>query len=1017
MAVAFRIVRLALLLGVAPALAGAQQPPVRTYTTVDGLPSDAVTHIEFDSRGFLWVFAGDGVSRFDGARFSNYNTDDGLPDRRVFDLLETADGEYWFATARGLCRFNRSGPGPLCEVLNPDDAGRPTAFNVLLEDGPRIWCGTARGLYVLEPSENRRRLRLVDLAIPTDASRAITALLKDRSGAIWIGTLENGLYRLAGERVEHYDTRHGLPMPEIASLYEDRDGGVWAGIRSHVRGGLCRLSAAPDPSRPIVEAVYLPTTEVTHWIHTVFETRDAKLLVGAPNGLFRLMPPSGGGPRALTRFPEGRIPCSREVWRLAEDRHGNLWVATDCGLTKISLNGFTFFSTASGLAHPVVNAIVESNDGELVVITPRTDGVDLALNLFSAGRFTTIVPRRPAQSTAAGWGWSQTIQQDQTGRWWFPTASDLVFVFPPVERTVDIARVLPAARPLPRAEPGSEAFRVYPDRRGNLWIALAGTARGLARLDAGSNIVRDVTAEAGLPRDTLVTAFGEDRSGQVWIGTADQGVLRYAGGRYARFSPGSGPGGWILATHVDSRGTVWLASSTDGLVRVDDQSSDRPTFVRFSTSNGLSSNNARSLTGDNWGRLYVGNSHGVDRFDPSTGAVRWFTLTDGLPKGVIENAYRDRRGNLWFGSTFGLSRFVPAADRVRRPPAIYLTAVDVSGVRREVFQIGGSTVALSPLRRAENSLTIEYAGLSADLDEPLKYQFKLDGKSDWSTATEQRTVNYANLSGGAYRFLVRAVDAEGHVSDAPALLEFAIPPPIWMRWWFLVMAAAATSLGAFAAHRYRVRRLLEVAGMRTRIATDLHDDIGANLTRIAVLSEVARQKTTDAGTRDRLDSIATISRESVSAMSDIVWAINPERDGLLDLVRRMRQHAGEVFSAGEIELHFSAPEADRPLKLDIDLRRDVFLVFKEAVNNAARHSGGSKAEVEFHADAHLVTLRVSDDGRGFDAAAASEGQGLDSMRRRAGRLAGTLEIASGSAGTTVTLTAPVQGRRAARAAE
>jgi signal transduction histidine kinase len=322
-----------------------------------------------------------------------------------------------------------------------------------------------------------------------------------------------------------------------------------------------------------------------------------------------------------------------------------------------------------------------------------------------------------------------------------------------------------------------------------------------------------------------------------------------------------------------------------------------------------------------------------------------------------------------------------------------------------VFQIGERTAAVSALRRAENSLSIEYAGLSADLAEPLNYQFKLEGRSEWSTATEQRSVNYANLSGGAYRFLVRAVDSEGNVSVEPAALEFAIPPPVWARWWFVALAVGTIAIAGYAAHRYRVRRLLEVAGMRARIATDLHDDIGANLTRIAVLSEVARQKTTEAETQDRLDSIATISRESVSAMGDIVWAINPERDGLLDLVRRMRRHAAEVFSARDIDLRFSAPDAERPLKLDIDVRRDVFLVFKEAVNNAARHSGCSKAEVDFHADPSLVTLRVSDNGRGFDCSAPGDGQGLDSMRVRAERLGGSVNIVSGPGGTTVTLTA------------
>jgi signal transduction histidine kinase len=311
-------------------------------------------------------------------------------------------------------------------------------------------------------------------------------------------------------------------------------------------------------------------------------------------------------------------------------------------------------------------------------------------------------------------------------------------------------------------------------------------------------------------------------------------------------------------------------------------------------------------------------------------------------------------------------------------------------------------------------LTVEYLGLSGDLGERLQFQYRLDGVSEWSPPTDQRTVHYANLSAGDYRFLVRAVDADGNVSSRPATLAFVIPPPLWMRWWFLTLVGAALGLAAYAAHRYRVRRILEIAGMRARIATDLHDDIGSNLTRIAVLSEVARQQTGEGPTRDRLDSIATISRESVSAMSDIVWAINPESDGLLDLVRHMRRHATEAFSAGDLELRFSAPEGDTTLKLDIDVRRDFFLVFKEAVNNAARHSGCTLVEVDCRVDSGHVTLRVSDNGSGFDPNAAGDGQGLPSMRRRAQRLGGSLEIASSKGGgTTVNLKISVDRREGA----
>jgi signal transduction histidine kinase len=221
------------------------------------------------------------------------------------------------------------------------------------------------------------------------------------------------------------------------------------------------------------------------------------------------------------------------------------------------------------------------------------------------------------------------------------------------------------------------------------------------------------------------------------------------------------------------------------------------------------------------------------------------------------------------------------------------------------------------------------------------------------------------------------------------------------------------------AYRYRVARLLEMANMRTRIATDLHDDIGANLTRIALLSEVAKLQYGDhraPGPQDVVDdaldgplvSISRIARESVGSMSDIVWAINPSRESLLDLIRRMRRHAEEIFTLRDIELRFTTPEGRESLKLGMSVRRDLLLIFKEAVNNAARHSKCSRVEIDLRVEGARLALMVVDNGRGFDTSIESEGQGLTSMRRRAHSLGGTLEVTSDKAlGTTVTLEVPL----------
>jgi signal transduction histidine kinase len=204
--------------------------------------------------------------------------------------------------------------------------------------------------------------------------------------------------------------------------------------------------------------------------------------------------------------------------------------------------------------------------------------------------------------------------------------------------------------------------------------------------------------------------------------------------------------------------------------------------------------------------------------------------------------------------------------------------------------------------------------------------------------------------------------------------------------------------------------------VRTRIAADLHDDIGSALSRIAILSEVTRrQGNVEAAVSAPLGVIAGASRDLVDSMSDIVWAINPNKDHLRDLIQRMRRFASDLFTARQIEFSFDAPGEEQALRIGADLRRQVFLIFKEAVNNIARHSRCTQAQIEMRIEKRWLTVRVADNGPGFDSAQPSEGQGLASMQARAKELGGKLEIISNDqTGTTVLLKAPLAARVSSR---
>jgi two-component sensor histidine kinase len=558
-------------------------------------------------------------------------------------------------------------------------------------------------------------------------------------------------------------------------------------------------------------------------------------------------------------------------------------------------------------------------------------------------------------------------------------------------------------------------FRLFEDSGGRIWVSTTSAQTlGLARWDPVDQRLHDMAGTPGLPslKEELPRAFAEDRAGNIWIGLTT-GLARFADGAFTVFTAADGlPTGRIMNLYVDHSGRLWFTSDTAGLVHVDHAGDARPTFVSYSTAQGLASNSTEAIVEDANGYLYVGGGNGLDRFDPATLRVKHFTTADGLPAGLFRAAFRDRTGVLWFGMTGGLARLVPMLERPAVPPPVVMIGVRVSGKPQPVSALGERDMSLPDIAPDQNQVQIDFVGLGFRSGDVLRYQYRLDGADpQWSAPGLQRTVTYASLAPGRYRFHVQAVNSEGVVSDHPASLGFTILHPFWLRWWFITLSALVVGLAIQTLYRYRVARLLEMANMRTRIATDLHDDIGANLTRIALLSEVAKQTPADGTSGDAdgpLSSIARIARESVSSMSDIVWAINPKRESLIDLTRRMRQHAEEVFTLRGIEMHFTAPGAADTLKLGVDVRRDLLLIFKEAINNAVRHSRCSRVDIDLRLSGLRLSLEVADNGAGFDASIEREGQGLVSMRRRALRLNGTLEISSdGGVGTRLTLNIPM----------
>jgi ligand-binding sensor domain-containing protein len=258
---ACRLITLAAWLVIALCLStSAQQLPIKTYTSADGLAQNNVSRAVFDTQGFLWFCTREGLSRFDGYKFTNYGTKDGLPDPNVTCLVENAPGEYWLGTDNGLVYFNAKGQpakegraGTMFTVLVPTGVNEPLAVNALLKDkNGRVWCGTDIGLLQVEKKNGAFVLTPTHLWQPQTHKNIIKSLFEDRQGRIWAGSRGTIYYQSSDGSWVERGASDGVPKIEVLNFCEDRDGRIWAGTGR----GLLELESAPQQDRPLVRRIF-----------------------------------------------------------------------------------------------------------------------------------------------------------------------------------------------------------------------------------------------------------------------------------------------------------------------------------------------------------------------------------------------------------------------------------------------------------------------------------------------------------------------------------------------------------------------------------------------------------------------------------------------------------------------------------------------------------------------------------------------------------------------------------------
>ena len=955
----------------------------RSWEIDDGLPHNRVMGIAQTSDGYLWFATPYGLARFDGVRFTPFWEKISATEDNVCSILAARDGFLWIGTIHGGVGRWRGGH---FEVIVPESAdGR--AVNAFAEDGDgAVWFGMDGA-----PRTGRWGGGTITWFSGQDglttgrraASR--TAVAATKTGRLWFSNADACGW-FDGRRFTLVDPEAG-PYVHLAAA---GDGGMWA-----IRGpSLVRYHA--DGRKEVIEDD-LGTLSVS----VLLEDSSGALWLGSNNA-------------GLIRYQDGRfsrVPVESAVVTLFEDDEGALWAGTLAG-GAVSLRPRRLHLRTLGDGLPGVDtySICEDAEGRL----------------WLAGRNRMLVRGDDAENSSfsaiPGWAnnWAvMTVAPAADGGMWLGTLGGLVRWRDGEFRRESFQEPLTA---------------LLTDRAGDLWMA---TTTGMLFRRRGGAYLPIEAPEGG----AQLIALAEDGAGRLWAGGLDGRVFFRENDKFHRVEmPGVGVGDPIRFIIPDGPETVWIGIYRQGLYRW-----RAGRVSRLPESAGLPTRDVRTLARGAFDDLWIGTAGGL--FQVSSAAldaawdgrasklpVRAYGRQDGLPSaefalGFRGAAVRTRDGHLWFATARGVVD-VDLKATVEQPAKRRVLIEEVwSG---DVLVARGGVAGSLELPPRATRLRINFTLPQAGMGERLRFRYRLLGGGDdgWVETGVLRMAAFSHLPAGSYRFEVMAGMDDGTWMPTSAGVDLIVRA----RWWETTAAKAAATvfgLGVVAwlvrgivllRVRSRIRRLQqahEVERERARIARDMHDELGANLTQINMVSRLACMESPETA-REHLEEIAAIARRTVDSLDEIVWAVNPRYDTLAALVEYLGMYAAAFLASVRIACETELPRQPPPCPLSANVRYHLFLAVKEALNNVAKHSGARMVRLRADWDGRRLSVEILDDGRGFDPAVAREAgaDGLKNLRERMKELHGECRIESRAGeGTRVVLEWPLRAERSALTTE
>jgi len=1016
----YRLITLLSLICTAASVLG--QPPdfhFQNITTANGLSSNQITCLYQDHDGFLWIGTHFGLNRYDGNEVQTFYHDNQNPNsisgNDIVDVLEDQQNIFWIATKDGgLTRYD---PSQLRDKQfhqfknNPGDrnsiaTNRLTCVFDYSSEYLFVGAEVCSGFFINKKNFEIRYLNLNFLkdaffdpehaiAVPSSTNDWIHHVYREDS-FLYVSFLIGGYVYRINERHHNFiiPWQGGLSTAaySIPSFAVD---GNNAWLSAWSEGLFLQEGFLQDTAKIPIQKKMIA---IGDQILCVAPWNNGYMLAGSKStGLYVV----NRGNFSFSNLRHDRSDdfsiASNKINCIFKDRKGILWIGTANGLSKYNPLQWQFHAEQlSGNEETDIThfSIHEDESGTLRMCSSK--GIfEKALGdpLFHLHQFTfQNVLLSPT-----------FIFKSENGNSYMCTERNFL-KYNPANETIDTIRVNKyQEKKIASIYAFTFQFRNAIDDTigGHRFFVFGILGDGLSFYDLVTENYYFMVTSSNLPKsipDNLIHAVAKDKSGAIWVGTAN-GLCRWNRSfppqnnftSYANV-PGNDStisGNNITGILADEQNHLWITTDGNGLNEF-----DGIRFHRYQTSE-ISGNNMYGIYEDDRNRFWIPTPKGFEIFDRGKKSFDEVNLLN--PEWILQYPARMLKrndGTFCYGAGNYFISFNPDSFHFENAhPVVYLT--DFKVMDKSIFQ----TTSFTNLKFAynQNFFVINFSSQQLALSSPVRYSYQLKGLNDsWMNSGTDGRASFTSLPPGKYVLNVKAfINADQQGTSVP-LVSFQVEEPFWMQWWFALLCTLAALLIVYVIFQIRLRQLLRVQEIRHRIATDLHDDIGSALSSISVSSQLAK-KFSDQGD-DKVDRILSrinsTSRETLESMSDIVWAINPKNDSGKNMIQKMQRVTADLLESKGIAVHFNFADNFEKMKLGMESRKNLFLIFKEAVNNISKHSGCDQVNVFLEFQNHHLTMKIEDDGKGFIVTKSSLGNGLDSMKHRSEQLAGALQVVS-----------------------